>query len=118
MAFLEIGALTVLIDDQSARRLPSDPIGDPPERASDGTLRTTVQGFKRNWSCQTIPYVRADAEALETEIGNGPVTVEGDMVWAAAPFDAIVTVGEMTAIRDDREADEARWIVALEIREV
>ena len=118
MAFLEIGALTVLVDAESAERLANDVVGNPPERASDGTLRTTVRAFKKGWRCQTIPLVRAAAEALETEIDLGPVAVKGDFLWAAAPFNAIVTIGGMTVIRDDREADEARWIVSLDIREV
>lgn len=91
MAFLIVGGITVPVAASTTPSRSEDEIGDR-ARAFDGTMRQTVRATKYNYSVQTKPIIKTDADALVTAVkATPPITCSGDLLGASGSYFGQVT---------------------------
>ncbi|HEU4630066.1 MAG TPA: hypothetical protein VFS08_09965 [Gemmatimonadaceae bacterium] len=114
--FLTVAGILVPVLTDGAERGEPELIGEV-ERMADGSLKSTVQGYKHAWRCTVGPLTEADANALEAAIGFGMTTVAGRLVGTLTPFSANVRVASRRPIEAASDPTGALWELALDIRQ-
>ena len=84
MASLIVGGVTVSVANSAEQQQTYEPIGGEIVRMFDGSARTTVRGYKRNWSITTTLLTTGDATTLLTQLLTTalPVACSGDITGA------------------------------------
>lgn len=92
MAYLVVGSTVPVALGGSQRT--EVPIGEV-RRAFSGAPRSSVSGYKREWSVETAWMTRAAADTLRTALkGTPPVSVSGDLTGSISVYvQNIRTVG-------------------------
>lgn len=92
MPFLVVGGVTVLVETKTSRRT-EVPIGEV-RRAFSGAPRSSVRGYYRAWSIETVFITRAAADTLRAALeGAPPLTITGDLTGSITGY--ALNIGEV-----------------------